>query len=91
MQDVSLVTDLYGMSGVVSSLISDNPFMILGQKIDHLPLPFIPPLGSDKNRIGHVLPCIRPSRQHGGGYCILCFVRPPCTRVCGGNKYEQGA
>ena len=44
------------MSGIMSTLEADHDVGLLGQPIDDLPLPLVPPLGTNHDHIGHAAP-----------------------------------
>ena len=46
------------MASIMSPLEADDDVGLLGQPVDDFPLPFVPPLGTDHDHIGHEAPSI---------------------------------
>jgi hypothetical protein len=43
----------YGVPGIIAALATDDNVGFCGKHIDDLPFPFVAPLGSNKNCVGH--------------------------------------
>ena len=57
MQHILLLSNYYGMPGVVAALRADDDLSLFGEDVDDLAFAFVAPLGADENRVGHV--CVR--------------------------------
>src|SRR5437764_14326706 len=52
-QNVSLTVVDHGVAGVIAALAAHDDVGVSGQDVDDFPLPFIPPLRADHNRVHH--------------------------------------
>ena len=69
------------MTRIMSTLEANNDVGLLGQPVDDFPLPFVPPLGTNHDHIGHEAPFLRVADARD----ILA-----ATRACPASRPSMG-